>query len=264
MAKTKQNRVRDFLARIRKGSAEEQVRLTWLLVIVFMAGIFFLWIYQAQRDFSQLAGRELVDASALPPFPSLPDLSIDKTLRESGEQLSNLMAESNEELEAAGDAYIRERDILPGEDFSSVKFSDAEMTDDEILLLYGQYYKDIPVLGCGLVLAMALDGGEISEKHRNLAEGIELAVDPQISLREAGELAEKEMADARFTFKKGSLAIARLEEDYYLAWRIVLENGAEGGADPQEILVGANHGGIISRIGVDDLGRKDELENVAG
>lgn len=249
---------------IRRKSPEEKMRLVWFLVIVFMICIFFLWADQVRHDLSRLAGSPLVDTSALPPYPAMPEIDVDKTLMESGAQLGDLAEQSDEEFKAAGDSYILEKGLLGEEEFSSLKFADAEVKDEEILLSYGQYYKDIPVLGCALVLTIAMDGDEITEKSDTLARGIELVVDPEISLKAAGELAEKELDDENFTFREGSLAIARYEDDYYLAWRIVLLAEVEGEEYTQEVLVGTEHGGIISRMGVDDLGRKDELGNVAG
>lgn len=258
MANKIQNRIRGYLAGIRKKSPEERLRLMWLLVAVFMIGIFFLWTQQVRHDLSRLAGLPLVDTSVLPPYPEMPEIDVEKTLMESGAQLGDLAEKSDAEFRAAGDSYVLEKAPLSEEEFSSLKFVDAEVREEEILLSYGQYYKDIPVLGCGLVLAIAMDGDEISEKSDTLARGIELIVDPEISLKAAGNLAEKEIDDENFVFKEGSLAIAHWEEGSYLAWRIVFCAEVEGDEYIQEVLVGAQHGGIISRMGIDELG------NIAG
>ncbi len=264
MSNKKKNKIREHLAGVRKKSPEDRSRLKWILVIVFMVGIFFLWADQVTRDFSRLAGGQLIDGSVLPSYPEMPAVSASKTLMESGKRLGDIAEKNDEELKAAGDRYILEKDLLGEEEFSSLKFADAEAEDGEILLSYDQYYKDIPVLGCGLVLAITMDSDEIVEKSDTIARGMKISVDPEISLRAAGELAEKEAGDENFAFREGSLAIARYEDDYYLGWRIVLAAEVEGEEYMQEVLVGAEHGGIISRMGVNDLGAKDELGNVAG
>jgi len=234
-------------------SQENKVRLAWLVAAVFMVGIFFLWVEGVKENFSQMAGQKLMDASVLPEFPEMPDLDINKTIVDGSKRLNDALRKSDEELKAVGDAYIREKGIFADEEYSSLKFTDAEIGEEEITLTYSQYYKDIPVQGCGLVLSAAMDGGDIVEKSNTLVTGIELEIDPKISLKTAGDLAKKETGDGNFAFKEGDLVIVRHEEEFYLAWRIVLAAETEGNVYKQEVLVGANHVNIISRTAFDEL-----------
>lgn len=234
-----------FFKNIRNGSEAKKARLTWFLVILFMLGVFSLWLYGAQKNFSQIARSQLVDLSGLPGFPDdgIADVNLDGALKDSGKKVGEYLAASEAQRQAVGDDYIKEHKVLDTDGFSSLKFVGSKEEDGAILLEYAQYYKDVPVLGNVLVLSIAADDSSVTEKNNNLVVGIDVAADPVVSLKAAATIAEKENGDAGYVFKEGSLVIVGYEGKYYLAWKIVLASGE--GVDTKDILVGAQRGNVI-------------------
>ena len=237
--------VRNFLKNIRKGSDAEKMRLIWFLVIFFMVGVFLLWVDSAQKNFARMSEHRL-DTSALPNFPKLDDIdfNIEDTLKNSGEKINEYLAEDKAHWQTVGDKYIKEKVILDADGFSDLKFVDSKKDGDAVLLEYAQYYKDIPVLGYGLTLSANPDDGSVIEKEIRLAGGINLAVDPAVSLKAAGEIAEKAAGNDGYAFQTGSLVIVRYEGEFYPAWQIILVSNEDGST--KNVLVGAKRGNVIS------------------
>ena len=245
MSNRRKNRAQEFIINIRNGSEAKKARLTWFLVILFMLGIFFLWICGAQKNLSKMASSQLVDLSGLPSFPDagIADVDLGGVLKSGGEKLNEYLAEDKAHWQDIGDRYIKEKNILVADDFSSLKFVDSWEENGAVTVEYAQYYKDVPVSGKGLVLSIAADGSSVVEKSNNLVVGIDVAADPVVSLKAAGAIAEKESGDTGYKFKEGSLVIVGYEGEYYLAWKIVLVTDDE--VDTKDILVGAQRGGVI-------------------
>lgn len=259
MSNKKNNRKRDFFKNIEEKSEAEKLHLVWLCAISFMVLVLGLWVSGAKSNFSRLADYQ-IDYSSLPSFPENQSTDLESVLDESGETISGYMAENETEWQAAGDNYIAEKGFLSGEGFSSLKFVETGNDGDAVLIKYAQYYKDIPVLGCDLVLSVDMDDN-ITEKKNSLATDIDLVVDPKISLKAAGEIAEKECVDEGYVFKEGSLAIAKYEEDFYLVWKINLVS--DEAPSEKEILVGAERGGIVSVVGKDETEGMNQTSNIA-
>ena len=245
MSNKGKNRAQGFLKNIRNGSEAEKARLTWFLVILFMLGVFSLWLYGAQKNFSQMTSSQLVDLSGLPGFPDdgIAAVNLDGALKDGGEKVNEYLAANEAQRQSVGDEYIRAHKVLDTDGFSSLKFAGSKEEEGLILLEYAQYYKDVPVLGKGLVLSVAADESSVVEKSNNLAFGIDVAADPVVPLKVAAAIAEKENGDASYIFKEGGLVIVSYESEYYLAWKIVLVAGE--GADTKDLLVGAQRGGVI-------------------
>lgn len=259
MSNIRKNRKRDLFKNIENKSEAEKLRLVWLGAAFFMILVFGLWVAGAKSHFARLSGYQ-VDYSSLPSFPENQSMDLEGVLNESGEKIGGYMEESETEWQITGDKYIKEKGILVGESFSSLKFAGTGSDGDAILIKYAQYYKDIPVLGCNLVLSVDMDNN-ITEKENNLAAGIDLVADPKISLKEAAEIAEKEVIKEGYMFEEGGLAIAKYEEGFYLVWRIALVSDKVLGT--KEILVGAERGGIVSAVGEDEIEEMNQTSNIA-
>lgn len=259
MSNKRNNRKRDFFKNIEEKSEAEKLRLVWLGAISFMILFFGLWVSGAKSNFARLADYK-VDYSSLPSFPENQSTDLAGILDESGEKIGGYMEENNTEWQALGDNYIEEQGILSEEGFSSLKFVGTESDGDAVLIKYAEYYKDIPVLGCDLVLSVDMDDN-IAQKENNLVSGIDLVVDPKISLKAAGEIAEKECIDGGCIFKEGGLAIAKYEEGFYLVWKITLIS--DEAPSVKEVLVGAERGGIVSTVGEDETEEVNQTSNIA-
>jgi len=251
MFKKRKNKSQNFIKNIKNRSDEEKMRLTWLLFAPVMVGVFILWTASIKSNFACLSNPLSIDTSTLPDFPETDDIDLGGVLVKSGQKLEEYMDENNALLQSVGDEYLKGNKILDEDGFSSLKFVDSTGDNNSIILEYAQYYKDIPVLGKGVSLVVSLDDDTVSERSRNLAAGIDLASYPKISLKDAGIIAEKEFQGKDLVLKEGSLAIANYEEEYYLVWKVVLVSDSE--EETQEVLVGAEHGGIVSRVAVDEL-----------
>lgn len=243
MFKLRKNRGLGYLKNIRNRSDEEKARLTWFLVIFVMIGVFFLWAAGTRENFARLAGHSFIDPSALPAFPKTDKIDLDGVLEKSEQQMAKYMAENEAQWQSVGDEYAKDNKILGEDGFSSLKFIDSKEENGAILLEYAQYYKGVRVLGKGITLAVLPEDDTVTEKSNNLATGINLVVDPQVSLKVAGIAAEKENTDESFVFKEGNLAIVNYEAEYYLVWQVILASEVEEGT--KEVLVGALRGNIV-------------------
>lgn len=245
MSNRRKNRVQESLKNIRNGSEAKKARLTWFLVILFMLGILFLWVCGAQKNFSQMASSRLVDLSGLPSFPDdgIADVDLGGALKSGGEKLNEYLAEDKAHWQGIGDQYIKEKNILVADDFSSLKFVDSWEENGAIAVEYVQYYKDVPVWGRGLVLFVSPNANSVVKSSDNLVTGVDLTVDPEIPLKTAIAIAQKEAGTGTYIFTEGTLVVVIYEEKPYLAWKIVLASGE--GVDTKDVLVGAQRGNII-------------------
>lgn len=261
MFKLRKKRGLGYLKNIRNGSDEEKARLTWFLVIFVMIGVFFLWAAGTRENFARLAGHPFVDSSALPAFPKTDKINLGGVLEKSGQQMAKYMAENEAQWQSVGDEYAKENKILDEDGFSSLKFIESKEENGAILLEYAQYYKGVRVLGKGITLAVLPEEDNVTEKNNNLVTGINLAVDPQVSLKAAGIVAEKENTDEDFVFKEGDLAIVNYEAEYYLVWRVVLASDAEAGM--KEVLVGALRGNVVpAQAGLAETGGANQTSDI--
>lgn len=257
MFNKRKNRFGNFFKNTPKGSPAEKMRLTWFLVSVCMVGVFFLWVRSAQNNFARMASLRM-DIPAMSSLPEVSGIDFGGIMEDSGEKYEEYAAADQAHWQAVGDAYIAEKGILEGDGFSSLKFSGSKEEDGAMSLEYAQYYKEIPVLGYGLVLSSSSDGSSVVEKSSNLATGINLDADPAVSLKEAGTIAEKSQGSGKYAFREGSLAVVRYEDEFYLVWKIALSSEKE--ADVKEVLVGARRGGIIE---AQTAGTENQTSNIA-
>lgn len=239
------SRVKKFFENIEKKSEEEKMRLIWFLTIFSMIGIFCVWLMGAISNFSNL-GNDKMDFSGLPKFPETENVDLGGTLQEGQKILDNYASENKEGWEKIGDKYIKDNNILSSEGFSSLKLADVKEENGKALLTYEHYYKDIIVLGSDLVLAVNPENQEVSEKQNTLQKGIKLGVNPTITAQEASEIASKEIKNKNSVFKEAELVIAPYDGDFYLAWRTHFQ--PETGGEEEQILVGAERGGIIPAV----------------
>lgn len=232
-----------FFKNIEKEPEEKKMRIVWFWVILCMIGIFLLWITTACRNFANLSNYKM-NFSGLPQYPKTENnIDIGKTLQQSQDALKEYEAKNQAQMQQIGDNYIKDNNILADDSFSSLHFVDAKSENAAEILTYQQYYKDIPVLGSNLVLSVNPQNNQVTEKQNALSSGINIAVDPVISAKDAAKIAEKEIKDPSYIFSEGKLAIAKQDKDFYLVWKTTFESAEKG--DTKEILVGAKHGGII-------------------
>lgn len=236
------NKVKKFLEDIRGKSEREQKQVVWLLTAFSMVIIFCAGMLSIRTNFLNL-GKSRMDLSGLPPFPAIEDIDFEAGLS------ADKNAETEKELKwkNAGDEYLQKKDVFGNDDFSSLKFAEIEKQEDgSVFLKYEHYYKDILVLDSSLILMSGLEDDEyaVSEYRNNLKNGINIAADPAISMKNAFGIAEKELQNTGYVAQEGKLAIAEYEEKFYLVWRVVLESAENG--NNREILVGAKYGSIIS------------------
>lgn len=259
MLNIRKNRTRRFFKDIEKKSEAEKMRLMWFCVIFFMSGMFGLWIWSAKNNLGRLGGSG-VDFSSVPAFPEEKKAEVGATMDESGKKIGQYITQDLARSQDVGDKYIKDNGILADEEFSSLKFMKRTEEEKAILLEYGQYYKDIPVAGAGMMLSLDKETGTVNEKERNLMTGISLVVDPKVSLKEAEKIAT-ENAGPGYTAQGDELLIMKSEGDFYLAWKITLS--AEDYPGTKDIFVGAQRGSIIAadpRDGQED----DQTSNIAG
>lgn len=240
MQKSRAERLKGIFKDIDKKSEAEKARLVWYLASFCACGVFCIWLASTGSSLSQL-GSGGVDLSQLPAFPQLEPINLDEALQKSGEALDDYEKTSNAAWQERGSKYVAEQDVLAGDDFSTLKLAEVRKEEGAVILRYEHYYKEVPVLGSGLVLAADAKSEEISTREDNLKRGINLAVDPAISAKDAAALASKN-TDGNYAFSEAQLAIAEYEDNFYLVWKTVFR--AEAGEE-KTILVGAQHGGII-------------------
>ncbi len=235
------NKVKKILGDIHGKSEREQKQIVWLLTAFSMIIIFCAGMLSIRTNFLNL-GKSSMDLSGLPPFPEIEDIDFKEGLSAD----KNVETENESKWKNAGDEYLQKKNVFGNDDFSSLKLAGIEKQEDgNVLLKYEHYYKDIPVLNSGLILISGLeDDGAVSEYQNNLKSGINIATDPVISMKNAFEIAEKELKNTGYVAKEGKLAISEYEEKFYLVWRVVLESAENG--NNREILVGAKYGSVIS------------------
>lgn len=242
MPKNAAEKLKNLFKSIEKKSEEKKMRMMWVFVIFFMVGVFLLWIMTVSRNFSD-AAKFKMNFSGLPELPQTENMDIEKTLKDGQDALEKYASQSNEQLDKTGRKYIEDNKILADDNFSTLKISDVRQDKDTAILQYQHYFKEVPVLGSGIVLAVNMENGQVLETQDSLKKGIDIAVDPAIAAKDAQQIAAKEINNANYEFKNASLAICENEGKYYLAWKTVFES--ENGGDNKEVLVGAKHGGII-------------------
>lgn len=254
MQKSRAERLKNIFRNIDKKSEAEKARLVWFMASFCVCGIFCIWLYGTSSSLSRLgAGR--IDLSTLPAFPQLDPVNLDEALQKSGEALNDYAASSNAAWQERGDKYIAEREVLLGEDFSTLKLSGVENGAGAVLLKYDHYYKDVPVLGSGLVLSVENDNQEITEKENRLQRGVEVVIDPELPAKEAAAIAGRELDDT-FVFSAARLAIVKQAEGCFLVWKTDFRSEA---GEEKSILVGTKHGSIIPA----ETGKQDQASNMA-
>lgn len=234
--------MRDLLKKNRIRSEAEKMRLSWMMVSTSMIVIFLLWTWGVNKNLSGLAGYKL-DVSTLPAYPVSHDADLQASLAESVQNIQESMDEDKAAWQDVGDAYIREKGLLEGNDFCSLKFASIGREGGNVMLEYGQYYKELPVIGRGLVLEAAQDKSSVTEKENKLETGIAILTDPVISAEEARKIAVRGVEDGAMQFEQSRLAIAGYEGDFFLVWQLDFID-MEGG-EAMQVLVGAQRGSIV-------------------
>ena len=223
---------------------KERMKLFWSLVIFSMLGVFCVWLEGVDSNLRKLGGLEMDMAG----FPEMPEGASSWNLNNILGGIDELNIKYEEDFSSwqkAGDEYLDGKDIF-GEtgDFSFLRFIGADRKEDSIYLEYGHYYKDLPVLGSSLILVFDENSGEFLRFEDNLKKGIEIEIDPRISLKEAVLLAEKEIDEDGCIYADGNLAIAEYESNFYLVWDIIFAR--EEDETEYEVLIGAKNGGLVS------------------
>lgn len=244
MLKYTRGKLRAYFKNAEKKSEEEKMRVIWIWTILFMIGIFGVWVINASRNLASL-GQKGAEISGLPDFPKPEDIDINGTLQEGSEMINEYSEQSKAQWGKIGDAYIAEKNIFANDSFSILKLKDVKLEDSAIVLNYEHYYKNILVLDSRLVLAVDSKSKEVSERENTLKKGIDLSADPVVSAKEAADIAAKEINGSEYSFKEAVLAIAQEEDKYYLVWQTVFQKG-DAVSDIRKILVGAKRGGILS------------------
>ncbi|MDD3190197.1 MAG: hypothetical protein PHI66_00690 [Candidatus Pacebacteria bacterium] len=238
------SKIKEVISKDRR--EREQMRLLWPLVIVSMLGVFCVWLAGVNSSLHKLGGVG-VDITSLPEMPEVVgNWNLDDILSKAeeigvvGEEEKNLSS-----WQEAGGAYLDGQDIF-GEtgDFSFLKFVGVEKKEDSIYLEYGHFYKDLPVLDSYLILIFDERSGEFLRLEDNLKKGIELEIEPRVSLKEAVLLAEKGIGEDGYMYEDGGLAVTEYENAFYLVWDIFFAK--EEDMTEYEALIGAKNGGLVS------------------
>jgi len=232
----------EYFRDIDKKPEEEKIRLIWFLTIVFMAGVLCLFMANAASNISKLSKEEM-DLSQLPSLSEVAGPDVTEALKAGKDAIEGLDSAVSVDWGKLGDEYIANKGLSADDGFSTLKAKDPYVEGDAIILDYEHYYKDVPVLHSVLELEVDAVSHAVSVRENRLKNGIDVAIDPKISAKDAAGKAEEEMADSGYVFKESRLAIAEIDGVFYLVWKTVF---AEEGKEDKVLLVGAMHGNIVT------------------
>jgi len=241
---------------LEKREEDKQTRLIWVLVAVAMAGVLCLYLAQVKHNLQKMKNASLPNLSGI--SEKMDELNWNNETVENWKEHALTTYENDEEninyWKNAGDQYLSaEENERDKDEFLSLEFAGIEADEEniQIRLKYNQLYKDIPVLDENLVVIFDPAAGEFTGTENNLVQNLDIAIDPEISLREAKRLAADAIPEDRYEFSDGNLAIAKYKDTFYLVWDMFFENTDSAAQTAEntaryEILIGAKNRTVVS------------------
>lgn len=230
-----------------KDSKEKKM---WTGVIVSMALIFGFWLWSVNSRMNRFFAQAPQQMSEIAQFQGAdPAEAWERTQSEGEKILSDAQNRlTDETLKAMGAEYIKNRQILTGENFSELRLVDLKKGEAETELRYQHYYKTLPVVGSDLKVFFNSETGEEVREENQLAVDIKLDTNPVLSSQEAADIVLKQDSRAGET-KTGTLMIVRRAAQVELVWTLEMMNEKTG--QRKSFVVNAKTGKIITDAQLD-------------
>jgi hypothetical protein len=239
---------------IERKPESDRLRLVWAMTIVAMIGVAVVGFGSISRNLSG-AGSRAFDLQGLPQMPDMQEDRIVDSLGDGKELVSQYIELTNEQWGEVGGKYLAENNLLGEEKYSTLKLESAETEEGKVVLVYGQYHKDVRVQGGGVRLEIDLKSKEVMVAQNEIKRGIDIAVDPVVAAKDAVKVAQGAPDISGYVFSKSSLLVVPIEGQYYLAWEVIFK--ADKSKQEKTVFVGALRGNIIASQTAEPDQKKD-------